>query len=63
MWITLTEPGGAVMSVNGDALVALRPSRNGGALLYFSGMNNSLVSEVTESVDTVLTLLGAVPGS
>ena len=57
MWLSLTDPGNNTIAVNSDSIVAMRPVA-GGTALYFVGMNNAVISEVTQSITTILAMLG-----
>ena len=57
MWLSLTDPGGTTIAVNSDSIVAMRPAA-GGTSLYFNGMNDAVISEVTQTITDILSMLG-----
>ena len=57
MWLSLTDPGNNTIAVNSDSIVAMRPVA-GGTALYFVCMTNAVISEVTQTITTILAMLG-----
>ena len=58
MWLNLTDPGGDTIAINTDQIVALRPAA-GGTSLHFFGLNpNAAITQVTEPLSTILSMLG-----